>query len=896
MAKNTKKVQTKVKKKNKIDFSEIKQKFKKKKKTTAKVNMEIKKKKKKQSKHILLIIFMIMLILGSLACLGFATFIIVKAPEFDVKRLYKSSSSIIYDADMNIIAELGIEKRENITYDDLPDILVDAIVATEDSKFFQHSGIDLLRFSKAVIGQLMGRSDAGGGSTLTMQIVKNTYSGTISTGIKGIIRKFTDIYMAVFKVEKTYTKQQIIEFYVNQAYMGSGAYGIEQASQTYFGKSVGELNLSEAAMLAGLFQAPSAYDPYIYPEKAQARRNMVLNLMVRHGYITAEEAQVARAIEVKDMLSGYNYSYSQYQGFIDTLIVDVYNKTGMDPAVTSMTIYTTLDTSKQKVINNLYKNGTDKTIGDNISYTWKNDVVQCGIAVTDVETGAVVAIGTGRNRTGERQLNYATSIKRHPGSTAKPIFDYGPAIEYEGWGTGTTVVDDEYYYSTGGKINNVDYGYQGILTAKKALANSRNVTALQAFQATTQEDKYEFVTNLGITPELHSGKILESSSIGAFNGVSPLELSAAYGTFARGGYYIEPYTFTKIIFNDTDETYTHTPTKSKAMSTETAYMINMMLKYAVTSGAIGVGSVSGDVASKTGTTSVDRTLAKKLGLSSSAVNDVWQVSYSPDYSIAFWYGYDTLTKSNYLTSTEGWNARKAIVKALTPNIITKGSKWTKPKGVVAVDIELETNPVQLASEFTPDNMRSTEYFRKGTEPTEVSTRFMQLSNVSNLTYTSVGNQVQLSWTPIDTPDAIDDTYLLNYYNESFPKWSEKYYNKRLEYNAEKIGVLTYHIYVKNDDGTLSYLDMTTASTYTTTLTNSTTATFVVKSAYSIFKDNASSGREITVKITPSFTPIEPNDGNGEGNTENDVENNNTDNGNENTDNNNESTENTNNNQ
>jgi len=598
-------------KKPKIQIKNITQNIKSKKKVKSTENTDkVSKKKPKSTKRKVLIVFMGFMIACALACLSFCIYIIVASPEFDVKRLYRSGSSVVYDADMNVIAEMGAKRRDNVTYDELPDVLIDAIVATEDSKFFQHSGIDLLRFGKAVVGQLLGHSDAGGGSTLTMQLVKNNYSSTISTGIEGIIRKFTDIYMAVFKIEKTYTKQEIMEFYVNQGFFGSGAYGVEQAAQTFFGKSVSEINLSEAATLAGLFQAPGAYDPYKYPEKAQNRRNIVLNLMVRHGYITEQEAETAKAIKLEDMLTGYNYSYSEVQGFLDALVVDVIKETGLDPATTSMNIYTTLKMDKQKVINQLY----DGTLWGN-SYKWRNDAVQCGIAVTDVDTGAVVAIGAGRNQKGERLYNYATDIRRHPGSTAKPLLDYGPAIEYEGWGSGTSIIDDVYTYSNGTSLFNVDKKYSGILTAKTALAKSRNIPALQTFQATSQEEKYEFITSLGITPELINGEILESSSIGAFNGVSPLQLSAAYGAFARGGYYIEPYTFTKIEFNDTNETYSPVRKKTKVMSEETAYIINYMLKYAVTSGEVATSSPSGtDVASKTGTTSEDEGIKKQLGL------------------------------------------------------------------------------------------------------------------------------------------------------------------------------------------------------------------------------------------------------------------------------------------
>lgn len=851
MANNTKNVKVKTtKKKPEIKFSNITQNFKKKKKNnTAIVTKDVKenKEKKKNSRkvrNIVAISIMSVMILAALTALSFCVYIIATAPPFEVEKLFTTSSTNVYASNGELIATWGAEKRQNVTYDELPEVLIDAIVATEDSKFFQHAGVDLLRFGKAVAGQLLGHSDAGGGSTLTMQLAKNSYNGTESGGIDGVIRKFKDIYMAIFKIEKTYSKQEIMEFYVNQGFFGSGAYGVEQAAQTFFGKSVGEINLSEAATLAGLFQAPGAYDPYLFPEKAQNRRNIVLGLMVRHGYISQEEADAAKMIPLSDMLTGYTYVNSQYQGFLDTLHYDVIAKTGLNPTQVSMNIYTTLDIDRQNVINKLY---------DGTLYKWKNDAVQAGLAITDVHNGAVVAVGAGRNRPGALSLNYATQINRHPGSIAKPIFDYGPAIEYAGWGSGTFVMDDLYTYSNGQSIHNVDGGYYGIMTARTALANSRNIPALQAFQATTQQQKYDFVTSLGVTPELHNNVILESSSIGAFNGTNPLEMSAAYAAFARGGYYIEPYTFTKIEYPDTDnETYIHTPSRTKVMSEETAYITNMMLTYACSAGLVGgCGGVSGsDIASKTGTSSEDFSIINMYKLPQSTIRDSWQVVYSPDYAMALWYGYDKNTKEHYMTEYEGWNSRLVISAALTPRVMKKNSRWSKPSGVTIVDVEKGTN--LLASEFTPDNMRTTEYYRKGTEPTEVSTRYTRLKNVSNLTYTTVGNQIQLSWNQIGTPNAIDENYLRNFFDENYKRWADKYYEQRLEYNATNIGTVVYEIYLKGSDGSLSYVGSTPNTTFNTSLSNGTSATFVVKSAYTIFKNNASTGSEITVKISPSI--------------------------------------------
>ncbi len=856
MANSTKKTKTKVdvKKEKDTKFANITQNLKgKKKKDTAIVTNEVKGKEKKPKKPkkkrlIFLITFMVILIAGALACLSFCIYIIATAPVFDPAKLLTSSSTNVYDINGELIAKLGTERRENVTYDELPEIVIDAIVATEDSKFFQHSGIDLLRFGKAVVGQLLGHSDAGGGSTLTMQLAKLNYSNSESSGIEGIIRKFKDIYMALFKIEKNYSKQEILEFYVNRAYFGTGAYGIQQAAETYFGKTVGELNLAEAATLAGLFQAPNYYQAYSNTEGAEMRRNQVLGLMYRHGYITWEEAETAIAMPLADMLSGYDYTYSEHQGFIDTMWYDVKEKTGYYPTDVSMNIYTTLDPARQEAVNGVM-NGT--------TYRWKSDDTKAGIVVTDVHTGAVVAVGARRDSKA-LAWNYATQNKRHPGSIAKPIFDYGPAIEYAGWGTGTFVMDDFYTYSNGQSINNVDGGYYGIMTAKTALGNSRNIPALQAFQATTQQQKYDFVTGLGITPELHDQQILESASIGAFEGTNPMEMSAAYGAFARGGYYIEPYTFTKIEYTDTDnETYVHTPTRTKVMSEETAWMINYMLTYACSAGLTGgcAGVPSSNIASKTGTSSEDYSVINMYRLPNNTIRDSWQVIYSPDYSLALWYGYDQNTNKHYMTDVEGWTSRAIIGNVLTPKIFKRNATWSRPSGVTAATVEFGTN--MLASEFTPANLRVTEYYTKGTEPTEVSFRYAQLSNVSNLTYTTVGNQIQLSWNGISTPKAIDEGYLESYFNENYKRWAEKNLKLRLAYNESSIGTVTYDVYVKNDDGSLTFVGSTPSTTFNTSITNATSATFVVKSAYTIFKDNASSGVEINVRVSPGFVPSTP---------------------------------------
>ena len=224
-----------------------------------------KKKRKFRFGYWLLVFVLTCGLLCFMAGIGFCYYIVKSAPEFDKNNMFEKESTRIFDSNGNLYATLGSEKREKVTYDELPQVLIDAIIATEDSRFFQHNGFDAPRFLKASISQVLGRG-GGGASTLTMQLSKLEYTDFEDQGIKGIIRKFTDIYMAVFKLEKAFTKEEIIEYYVNIPCMGGNIYGVQQASQYYFGKDIGDINLVEAAMIAGMFQSPNGYNAYINPE------------------------------------------------------------------------------------------------------------------------------------------------------------------------------------------------------------------------------------------------------------------------------------------------------------------------------------------------------------------------------------------------------------------------------------------------------------------------------------------------------------------------------------------------------------------------------------------------------------------------------------------------------
>lgn len=730
--------------------------------------------KKRKVVSILLIIFFG---LGITCLVGFSAFMIyVKAkadPLFDTANLNTVELTRLFDKDGKEFAKLGSEKREKVSYEQLPEVLIDAVVATEDSRFFQHNGFDAPRFLKAALGQLAGHSGAGGASTLSMQVVKNSFTdhlGQKTAGKDGIIRKFEDIYLAVFKLEKKYSKEEIIEYYVNNHFLGGNIYGVQEAAKTYFGKDVSELNLSEAATIAGMFKSPNYYRPNVNPKNATARRQTVLNLMVRHGYITKEEADIAAAIPMDSLTTTDSSSgvLSQYQGYIDTVADEITNKYGINPYTTPLLVYTNLDRSRQDAVNSVLN-------GEN--YNWINNKVQTGVSVLDSETGKILAIGNGRNvnnRSNDNvdQYNYATQIKRQPGSTAKPLFDYGPGIEYNNWSTYELFDDAPYSYSNGRSIKNWDGKYFGTITLRRALSTSRNIPALKAFQKVDNKKIRKFVTSLGITPEVcNSGykydkekdlcinktdssdtqnplTLHEAHSIGAFTGVSPLEMSAAYAAFSNGGYYNEPYTVEKIVFRQTKKEVTHKSTKTQVMSDATAFMISSVLQDVSLT-----GGTPKNVACKTGTTNFDDNTMKSYRMPNDAIRDSWVVGYSTKTVIGMWYGYDSFTKQSIADGYVLHNVPATIQKDRLFNALVNAGamesnreEFKQPSSVVKVGVAAGSNPAKLAS---PGQSAIYEYFKKGYEPNEYDTNSYKLPAPANLKATESGGKVTLSWSSVN---------------------------------------------------------------------------------------------------------------------------------------------------
>ena len=803
------------------------------------------KKKGKKKKHkflkFILNAALLFILLGLIAGIVFSIYIVINAPDFNPDNLYRAESSIIYDKDGNQLTKIGIEKRKKVSYDDLPQVLVDAIVATEDSRYYQHNGFDLPRFTKAAAGQVINKlthhGNAGGGSTISMQVVKNNFTTVDQT----ITRKFTDIYISIFKLEKNYTKEEILEYYVNTPFLGNGSYGVEQACQSYFGKSVSDINLAEASIIAGLFQAPSAYDPYRFPEETEERRNTVLYLMKLHGYITEEEEKMAKAIPVKSLIKESNpeVAGNEFQSFIDIVLDEVEEKTGKSPYTTGMKIYTTLDTGKQRVLNDIM---------DGKTWEWKDEYIQAGVGVLDTQTGAILAIGGGRNRTGERQYNYATMVNKQIGSTAKPLFDYGPAIEYNNFCLSTPFLDAPYTYSSGAALKNWDGGYMGTITLKVALAESRNIPAVKAFQSVDNAKIKEFVTTLGMTPEIDSeGKLHEAHSLGAFTGTNPVQLAGAYAAFGNGGYFNKPYSVSKVEYINTGKTVNTKSKKVRAMSDATAYMITDTLLYAVE----GTGNIGGTVdgvrlAAKTGTTNLDSETIAKYGYPYGAVNDVWTAGYTPELTVAIWYGYDKLLPGYYNMNGV---VKNQLYRQIVDSLVNRDAKqsFDIPSSVVRVSVEKETYPVQKPSANTPGDMIVSEYCKKGTEPSTVSPRYNKLDTPKNLSLTETDKKVTLNWGGVAQPKTTSLDYFKNYYKVLYAQHIEE---KFAEMQAAN-GAFGYAIYENGN-----FMTFTTNTSYSFEK-KQYDATYTVRAMYQN-NNITQSGDSNPVSVTGTKKKINPN--------------------------------------
>src|SRR5690625_54538 len=689
-------------------------------------------KKKKPVWKIILLSIALLFVLSGVAVAGVFTYYIATAPRLDPEKLSDPFSAKIYDKSGEVIAEFGTEKRTKIEYDDLPEILIDAVTATEDVRFFKHRGIDLRRIGGAIKANITRGFGAEGASTITQQVVEHAFL----TPEKKIKYKVQEQWLAL-KLEREYSKEQILEMYLNKIFYGSNAYGVAKAAEVYFGKTdLHELTLPEAAILAGLPQRPSAYNPYVNPDLMEKRMDTVLKLMVRHKKISEEEAEEARQVDIESLLAGQPKSTMPYEGFVQKVRKELEDKLDVNLETDGVEVYTTLDPSIQKHVEFLMTDSDDNPI------PYPDDDMKTGMTVVNTQTGEILAIGGQRNSENLDGFNYAFQGGGfQPGSTVKPIMSYGPAIEYNKISTCHQLNDDKPYEVAGtSPIRNWNRQYQGWMSARYALTHSLNVPTVKLVDETGLANAQEFAEGLGI--KFHEDQINIRDAIGGTEtNVTPVQLAGAFSAFGNEGIYHEPYTVTKVVYPDGKETNLASKPEV-AMSDYTAYIVTDMLKSVVKEGTGTAANISGlPMAGKTGTTN----LADQTG-----APDAWFVGYTTNFTISVWAGgYEDEEGKRTVIPGNGTQIPRLLFKE-TMSEISKDIQTTdfiKPSSVVEVEVEKGTNPPKLPSDFTPTDKIVKELFVKGHEPKEVSDEFDQLDPVKNLsvTYDEPTNSLEVTW-------------------------------------------------------------------------------------------------------------------------------------------------------
>lgn len=615
----------------------------------------------------------LLLIIVALAALFF--YWASSAPKISRNELAGQSTTIIYDRNDKVVSRLGAQKRKYAKSSEIPDSLKHAVVSIEDCRFYKNHGVDPMRIIGAATNNIFHRSDGTqGGSTLTQQLVKLSVFSTAASD-RTFKRKAQEAWLAI-NVDRHFSKNEILEFYINKVYMGNGVYGMKTAAQYYYGKDLDELSLSQIATLAGIPQSPTYYNPAVKDTKVPTiRRNEVLDAMVRSKYISQADATKAKAQSVTQGLDEKHGNTSSNSVGVKEPVVDAYVKQvlaefeakGYNPNTDGLRVHTNMDLSAQK---KLYDEA-------NNSVPFQSDDMQTGVAVTDPHNGQIVAMLGGRH-TGDviYGLNRATQTNRSSGSSAKPLMDYGPAIEYLQWPTFHSVYDTKFYWPGTNKVlHDWDNQTKGEMTMREALVQSRNVPAIKTLQKVGLKRATTFLNGLGIKQKK---PFTLQNGIGLY--VSPLQISAAYAAFANGGTYYKPYYISSITTQDGKNISYHKD-GHRAMSKGTAYMITDMLKGVIndSDGTGNAAKISGvNQAGKTGTTDYPS------GSYQNGVMDSWMAGYTKNYSIAVWTGYDQ--PMNHAISTSYERSAILLYRAMMDYLDNENhaSNWKRPSSVEAV--------------------------------------------------------------------------------------------------------------------------------------------------------------------------------------------------------------------
>ena len=623
------------------------------------------------------------------------------APPLDKVVFNTELTTILYDRNGQEITRLYRENRIWLPYREIPATIQDAIVAVEDAHFWDHRGINPFAIVRALLADLRSRSWSQGGSTITQQLAKNAFLSHERT----FSRKLQEAVWAI-QIERKYTKEEILERYLNQIYFGNGAYGIEAASQLYFGHSARSLTLAEAALLAALPRSPALYDPYRHPEAALARRNLVLRRMVEEGFISLEQARQAQAQPL--ILATPRQVDAGAGAFVDYVITQLLENgfSESDIWASGLRIYTTLDLGLQ---------------GAAEAALWRNlpqgkvdsrglEQPQGAVVTLDTHSGAILAMVGGRNEPANK-FNRAVYAVRQPGSAMKP-FVYAVALQHGMFTPASIIVDEPVRYPMGnGEIwepQNFDHRFRGPVLLRDALEQSINVVAVRVLEEVGVGNVLQFARRLGIETLVDRGEpndlSLSFALGGLTKGVTPLAMAGAYAAFANGGTYYEPYAVERVEDSKGTILFRHRPKARVVLDPATAYVLTDMLKGVISRGTGRRADIGRPAAGKTGTTS-DNTNA-------------WFVGYTPDLATAVWVGNDRQSDplvyggvvygSGLAAAIWGEYMRQAT--AATPV-----EDFPRPPRIVE-GVPIDVRNGRLAGPSTPPQFIRSEVFVLGTEP------------------------------------------------------------------------------------------------------------------------------------------------------------------------------------
>ena len=646
------------------------------------------------------LIGLVFLVLGSMLFAYYAS----RAPAFSDEKLRDPVPAQIYDRNDELVTTVYQgQKRELIDIEDVPDHVIDAVLAVEDNRFYEHGAIDFWRLGSAALSNVFDGFGSEGASTITQQVVKRTFL----TDDKSLERKAQEAYLA-YRLEQEYSKDEILEMYLNKINYSDGIYGIRTASLYYFDKELDELNLAESSYLAGLPQLPNRYNLYVEDNRGTDRAQIVLRLMNEHERITPdqyEEAQnqdlyanlVDRSDEERASAEPEDPEYASYINFVKNEISqhDSFSDSDISELMTSgIQVYTNMDANVQRNLQDLT---------DNREYYYnpkfQDDAFDIASTVLDTQSGELVAISGGRDYQEVVDHNQAL-VAKNTGSTMKPFLSYGPAIEELEWRTDQTI-DDEYECSPEGfdqiSIYNYDMQDHGQVTMRNALSRSYNIPAVKAYETVKDETNdstpEEFSSEAGLD---YSNKNEGDYDV-SFNDVlggnqsafSPLQMAEAYSTLGNNGEYNEAHAVRHIVTNDGD-TVEFEHESHQAMEDYTAYMLTDMLKDTFQPyGSADYISMDGlNIAAKTGTTSYSRELREEQNLPDNAAKDAWIVGYTPEYTMSVWTGFNT-TREDGETSFVGtdehitpqWFFRDIMQTISTYN----GQDFEQPESVVRLN-------------------------------------------------------------------------------------------------------------------------------------------------------------------------------------------------------------------